>query len=82
MSKVTRRQQMNPVVGVAEAMMERRRRQRSSFSQVILGESNEEEGKGRKPCGCWVEARGELRENFNTESNRKEDEGEREKSNA
>lgn len=42
MSKVTRRQQMNPVVGVAEAMMERRRRQRSSFSQVIQGESNEE----------------------------------------
>lgn len=30
-SKVTRRQQMNPVVGVAEAMIERRRRQRSSF---------------------------------------------------
>lgn len=30
-SKVTRRQQMNPVVGVAEAMIERSRRQRSSF---------------------------------------------------
>lgn len=51
-SKVTRRQQMNPVVGVAEAMMERRRRQRSSFSQVIQGESNEEEWRRKKPCGC------------------------------
>lgn len=48
MSKVTRRQQMNPVVGVAEAMMERRRRQRSSFSQVIQGESNEEDWRREK----------------------------------
>lgn len=79
MSKVTRRQQMNPVVGVAEAMMERRRRQRSSFSQVILGESNEEEGKGKEAVRLL--GGGELRENFNTESNRKEDEVEREKSN-
>lgn len=52
MSKVTRRQQMNPVVGVAEAMMERRRRQRSSFSQVIQGESNEED---------WRRERGAMR---------------------
>lgn len=53
-SKVTRRQQMNPVVGVAEAMMERRRRQRGSFSQVIQGESNEENWRREreKPCGC------------------------------
>lgn len=51
-SKVTRRQQMNPVVAVAEAMMERRRRQRSSFSQVIRGESNEEDWRREKPCGC------------------------------
>ena len=51
-SKVTRRQQMNPVVGVAEAMMERRRRQRSSFSQVIQGESNEEDWRRKTPYCC------------------------------
>lgn len=51
-SRVTRRQQMNPVVGVAEAMMERRRRHRNSFSQVIQGESNEEEWRRKKPCAC------------------------------
>lgn len=44
MSEVIRRQQMNPVVGVAGAMMERR----SSFSQVIQGESNEAEWR-KKP---------------------------------
>lgn len=38
---------MNPVVGVAEAMMERRR-QRGSFSQVIQGESNEEDRRRRR----------------------------------
>lgn len=48
MSEVIRRQQMNPVVGVAGAMMERRRRQSSSFSQVIQGESNEAEWR-KKP---------------------------------
>ncbi|TWW72042.1 hypothetical protein D4764_16G0005390 [Takifugu flavidus] len=47
-SEVIRRQQMNPVVGVAGAMMERRRRQSSSFSQVIQGESNEAEWR-KKP---------------------------------
>lgn len=51
MSKVTRRQQMNPVVGVAEAMMERRRTQRSSFSQVIQAESNEEDWRREKHAG-------------------------------
>lgn len=56
MSKVTRRQQMNPVVGVVEAMMERRRRQRSSFSQVIQAESNEEDWRREKHAGAWVEA--------------------------
>lgn len=43
-SKVARRQQMNPVVEVAEAMMWRRA---SAFSQVIQGESNE--GERRPP---------------------------------
>lgn len=56
MSKVTHRQQMNPVVGVAEAMMERRRTQRSSFSQVIQAESNEEDWRREKHAGSWVEA--------------------------
>lgn len=56
MSKVTRRQQMNPVVGVAEAMMERRRTQRSSFSQVNQAESNEEDWRREKHAGSWVEA--------------------------
>lgn len=47
-SEVICRQQMNPVVGVVGAMMERRRRQRSSFSQVIQGDSNEAEWR-KKP---------------------------------
>lgn len=38
-------------------------------------------GGERSHAAAWVEAGGELRENFNTESNRKEDEVEREKSN-
>lgn len=37
-SKVIHCQQMNPEVGVAEAMKERTRRERSCFSQVIQGE--------------------------------------------
>ena len=36
-------------------------------------------GGKRSHTAAWVEARGELRENFNTESNREEDEVEREK---
>lgn len=54
MSEVIRRQQMNPVVEVVEAMMERRRRQRNSFfSRVIQGESNEEEWR-KKPVPLLV----------------------------
>ncbi len=34
---------------------------------------------GGETQAAWVEARGELRENFNAESNREEDEVEREK---
>lgn len=80
MSEVTRRQQMNPVVGVAGAMMEKRRRQRSSFSQVIRGESNEAESR-KKPERLlgWRQEPGRVenkKEIFNTESNREEDEGE------
>lgn len=52
MSKVARRQQMNPVVGVEEAMMERSARRRSSFSQVIQGESNEVDWRREKPRCC------------------------------
>lgn len=82
MSEVVRRQQMNPVVGVAGAMMERRRRQSSSFSRVIQGESNEAEWR-KKPEQLlrWRQEKGCVEKNFNTESNRKEDErgwGERE----
>lgn len=33
----------------------------------------------RETAAAWVEARSELRENFNTKSNREEDEVEREK---
>lgn len=36
-------------------------------------------GGERSRAAAWVEARGELRENFNTESNREEDEVVREK---
>lgn len=36
-------------------------------------------GGERSHAAAWVEARGELRENFNTESNREEGEVEREK---
>lgn len=53
-SEVTRRQQMNPVAGAAGAVMERRR-QRSSFSQVIQGESNEEDWRREKPSCCLGE---------------------------
>lgn len=52
MSKVTHCQQMNPVVEVAEAMIERRGRQRSSFSQVTQAESNEQDWKIERPCFC------------------------------
>lgn len=48
MSKVAHCRQMNPVVGVAEAMIERCRRQRRSFSQVTQAESNEEDWKRPK----------------------------------
>lgn len=50
MSKVAHCRQMNPVVGVAEAMIERCRRQRRSFSQVTQAESNEEDWK--RPYFC------------------------------
>lgn len=36
-------------------------------------------GGERSHAAAWVEARGERQENFNTESNREEDEVEREK---
>lgn len=36
-------------------------------------------GGERSHAAAWVEARGKLQENFNTESNREEDEVEREK---
>lgn len=39
-------------------------------------------GGERSHAAAWVGARGELRENFKTESNRKEDGVEREKPNA
>lgn len=59
MSKVAHCRQMNPVVGVAEAMIERCRRQRRSFSQVTQAESNEEDGKRRES----IKRNGDIRHN-------------------
>lgn len=85
MSEVTRRQQMNPVVGVAEAMMERRRRQRSSFLRLSRQNLMRRIGGERSHAGAWVERREascgktSLRERA-TERERGENEVDRKKS--
>lgn len=82
MSEVIRCQQMNPVVGVAGAMMKRRRRQRSSFSQVIRGESNEAEWR-KKPERLlgWRREPGRVDKLQYMRATERKDEGEGEKSN-
>lgn len=59
MSKVAHCRQMNPVVRVAEAVIERCRRQRRSFSQVTQAESNEVDWKRPRFCSGGGKRRAE-----------------------
>lgn len=76
MSEVIRRQQMNPVVEVVEAMMERRR-QRSSFFLRLSRENLMRRNGERSQCRCLCGGKSQDVEKALIHSNRKEYEVER-----